>query len=366
MIPLTLRTAQLFLGRRIQCIQCHDHPFEVDSRQRQFWGLNAFFRQVERREAPLAAKKDPTKPLLELLDNPAFNASGLVFAEKRNGVVFFSRPVFLDGTKIPAGTGTGTGAANRREVLAELVVKHPNFGRALVNRLWGHFFGRGLNQLPEVDDFGEDHNPTVHGKLLDRLAGDFVRGGHDPKQLIRWICASEAYGFKSVANATNTPADAVVHFSRMPLKVLPADALIESLLVATGKRDSLGEAELPSLRADWRRQSVVPVDRTCETPPPPSPRDLFEQVSWLLNSSLLEDATARGGTVARAMKRGSIKLVAEELYLAALGRRPGEKEWQRIAGEITAFRKAGGRDLTPLWQDLLWALLNSNEFLLNH
>src|SRR5262249_54225234 len=105
---------------------------------------------------------------------------------------------------------------------------HDNFTKAYVNRMWGHFFGRGLHERPAVDDFGS-HNKLVHPELLERLAKDFAGSGQDSKKLIRWICASDAYQLKSTSNATNAKEDTEIYLSRMPLKILTPEQLVESV-----------------------------------------------------------------------------------------------------------------------------------------
>src|SRR5262249_17537793 len=154
-------------------------------------------------------------PVVELDDNSTFNKNGIVFYEKRNGVFLPSTPLFLDGNRIPSG-----GQLTRREELARFVTNHNNFPRTFVNRMWAHFFSRGMNVETGVDDFGE-HNEVVHEELLNQLGEQFTRSGsYDPRKLIRWICASDAYNLKCVRNKTNDSPDAEVFSSRMLLKMM--------------------------------------------------------------------------------------------------------------------------------------------------
>src|SRR5262249_13600191 len=156
------------------------------------------------------------------------NQKGIVFYEKRNGVFLPSEPIFLDGRRIPAG-----GQLSRREELARFMVSHKNFNPAAVNRLWGHLFGRGMNVKAAYDDFGE-HNEVVHRKLLTRLGEQLAgSGAHDPPKLIKWICSSDAYTLKSIANATNIAPEAEPYFARMTLKMMSPEQLLESLITAT-------------------------------------------------------------------------------------------------------------------------------------
>src|SRR5262249_42451283 len=148
-----------------------------------------------------------------------------------NAVVVVTSATFLNKEGIAKGE-----KLSRRESLTRFIVNHENFTKAFVNRMWGHFFGHGLGELPAVDDFGE-HNKIVHPELLDRLAKDFAGTGHyDPKHLIRWICNSDAYQLSCAVNKTNEKTekfDPEPYFSRMILKSLSPEQLFESLLVAT-------------------------------------------------------------------------------------------------------------------------------------
>src|SRR5579872_6973752 len=144
MVPLTSRVTRLFLGTQVQCAQCHDHPFLGNLKQNQFWGVNAFLRQVNRPE-PMAMQNGRmmTFPALTLVDDDNVNTDAQVLYEKRNGVELFTKAEFLPsgegkrGERMPAGT---KGAA-RREKLAEYLVAHENFPKAIVNRMWGVFSG---------------------------------------------------------------------------------------------------------------------------------------------------------------------------------------------------------------------------------
>jgi len=190
MVPVTARTTRLFLGIQTQCTQCHDHPFNP-GKQLNFWGINAFFRQVDRRGERPMRNREP--PVLELSDDLSLDSSGMVFYETRRGVVLSTKPYFfLDKARLSAPN------MNRRQKLAELITSNAYFPKAYVNRLWMHFFGRGFTN--PVDDFGE-HNPPSHPELLDELATAFVHYGYDTKQLIRWICNSNSYSQSSVPTA---------------------------------------------------------------------------------------------------------------------------------------------------------------------
>jgi hypothetical protein len=251
----------------------------------------------------------------------------------------------------------------RRQVLAHLLTRHENFSRVFVNRMWGHFFGKGLDGEFTVDDFGD--NGQFH-PIRDRLAQDFVTvARYDPKKLIRWICTSNAYQLQSTPNETNGEEHTDWLFSRMPLKPLSPDQLLESLLVATGPesgRDAKTRQKLLEQGLEALLDDVTEEDRE---------QGWFCSVVsavWLMNDPLINGAIARRNSAAGG-NPGDAKQplqTAEELYLATLNRYPVPKEVRRIEEEIDKIQKGGGKDLSPLWQDLQWALLNSNEFILNH
>ncbi len=362
MVPITSRTTRLFLGLQTQCTQCHDHPFNPEWKQEHFWGINAFFRQVER--GGMANLKKPKKamvtPVLELRDNPDLNREAVVFYEKRASPVMAIQPRFLDGKKLPpAANGT---PPNRREALAQYVTESPYFGKAYVNRLWGHFLGRGFSH--PVDDFGE-HNPVSHPELLEELGKKFVHYGHDTKRLIRWICNSEPYQLSCQANKTNDQADHEKFFSRMLLKSMMPEQLYESLLIATRAEVSENRETRRQMRQDWMSKLVVNFgdDEGNEA----TFNGTVVQALLMMNGDDLNKAiTSKNGTVAQAVaRRGGSSQVITELYLAALNRPPTANEAGRI-GRILATAPSKNRDPMGPWQDLFWALLNSNEFILNH
>lgn len=368
MVPVTSRTTRLFLGLQTQCVQCHDHPFNPDWKQNQFWGVNVFFRQVERVGTPnLMRNNQAGAAVLELKDNTTWNREGLVSYEKRSGVMLYTKAVFLDGRKVELDGDSPT----RRQRLAELVTTHDNFGKALANRVWGHLFGRGLNEQSTVDDFGE-HNKVVHAELLDVLAKEFtaVTDGYefnrynacDPKKLLYWICTSEPYNLSSVANTTNDKPEHEVLFSRMLLKSMSPEQLFESLTTATNMGQTLEERK--KQKEQWMRKLVQNFgdDEGNEI----TFNGTVVQALLMMNGQEINDAIKNKdkGTVAEIAKKVRTPQAAiAELYVAALNRRP--EAW-----EVDKIMKVGNKykDTRSFYflHDVFWALLNSNEFILNH
>jgi hypothetical protein len=349
MVPLTGRVGRLFIATDLHCVQCHDHPFTPELRQTTFWGMNAFFRQAER------AGDRPADFLLR--DNPELNKAGVVTYERRNGRVDTTPPAFLDGTGILARE-----KRPRREIVALFVTGHPNFSRAMVNRLWAHFFGRDLTQTGEVDDFGE-HNPVVQPELLERLARDFTAAGHDPRKLIRWLCASDAYQLRAGPASPDTSP----FFSTMTVKRLGHRERLNALLTALRADVTLTEKQRDRLRADWLALAPVP-EETCESHleigRTPLPDPFPEELRFLETSPEVQAALAHPqGTVARALVLPKPAAVIEELYLTAYGRPPTAGELQRVEGQLP---EAGQTEISAVaWQDLLWAMLASRAFVSN-
>lgn len=354
MVPVTSRTTRLFLGLQTQCTQCHDHPFNPEWKQHHFWGVNAFFRQVQRVGSPAMRRQDSAS-VLELKDDPSLNREGIIYYEKRNGVVLPTKPVFLDGTKLDS---TST---SRRQALALYLTRHENFTRAFVNRMWAHFMGRGFTN--PVDDFGE-HNPPSNPEALEFLGKKFEQYGYEPKRVIRWICNTDAYSLSSVANKTNDKQDAEPFFSRMLLKAMSPEQMFDSLMVAT----KLEKAESRQRKEAWMRSLTVNFgdDEGNEA----TFNGTVVQALLMMNGKDINDAISYKdkGTVAQAYVRskGNPSMLLNELYLAALNRPPTTREAPEILRIIrTAPVKVKTDPLAP-WQDVFWALLNSNEFILNH
>lgn len=386
MVPITSRTTRLFLGVQTQCTQCHDHPFNSQWKQKHFWGVNAFFRQVERKGTPAMARNAPPSKLT-LLDNGSFNPDAKVFYEERKGVVRVTRATFLEKDKAGNDQKLNQGAGTRRQQLAAYITGSTNFQRAFVNRLWGHFFGRGFTNPGPVDDFG-DHNPITHPlpddfsgledlkiygekpTLLDYLANEFKKYQYNPRTLIKWICNSEAYNLSCVANKTNEKSDVEPFFSRMLLKSMSPEQLFESLMVATQMEGSDDKEAKKRLREQWLRTLTTNFgdDEGNEI----TFNGTVVQALIMMNGKDINDAISNKdkGSVAMAIKRrgATFESVLKDLYIAALNRPPTPKEVLALKEEVALVRagKVKNKDVNALYQDVFWALVNSNEFYLNH
>jgi hypothetical protein len=334
-VPLTRKTLRAFLGYRLN-YDLPDTRGDGDWTKQDFWNANAFFRAVEVKNGAVG-------------DNPAFNKEGVVYFEQENQAATPARPM-LPGSKAAADA-----KAARRQALADLLTSHPNFARAHVNRVWGELFGRGLQERPVVDDFGSQ-NKVVHPELLDGLAKEFVQSGYDTKKLIRAICLSDAYQLKSTTNATNVKPELEVYFSRMPLRVLRPEQLVDSVLVALGTP--------PAENAKLRRQILaIPLAQERDWDDLQLHEKLIQTVA-LLNrkeiQSLLSDSNTR--LISEAAKIAAAEATLNHVYRATLGRPATKDEYERITKALPKPNKGGTEPL----QDVIWALLNSSEFILNH
>jgi hypothetical protein len=365
MVPLTSRIARVFLGTQIQCAQCHAHPFFNSLKQESFWGINAFLRQV-RREGPrqMRRMRGPL-PTLTLRDDADVNPDANVFFEQRNGKVRMWRAEFL----APTGKDRGirldpkkTGVA-RREELAKLVVSHERFPKAMVNRMWGLFFGRGF--VNPIDDFNDNNQPS-NPELLDELAARFKHYDYDIKKLIRWITHSNAYHLSYVANKTNDKQEHETLFSRMIMKALTPEQLFESLMTATRAEQADTAAAKKELRDKWLTALIANFgdDEGNEV----NFNGTIVQALLMMNGKEINDAISREkkGAVALAMASSrNPQAIVNEMYLAALNRLPRPAERQGIMNKI--YLRRGFKDTAKAqYEDLFWALLNCNEFLLNH
>jgi hypothetical protein len=372
-IQATAKTAQIFLGLQVQCTQCHVHPFNK-GKQNQFWELNAFFRQVRS-----LRRFDGTRDIqwIELVDEDFAGESGNaeeaeLYYETRNGLMKVAYPVFVDGTEISRtgyvprtlDGGEKVGALRRRE-LADLMKASPLMPKAIVNRMWGHFLGYGFTR--PVDDLG-DHNPPSHPELLEGLAERFREQSFDLKELIRWIVLSRPYALSSKASNGNQRDDPSLgekpKFSHFYLRQMRAEDLYESLLTATEADEARGGEEAAKKKDEWLSQFIIAFG-TDEGDDSTTFNGSIPQVLMMFNGDLIKQATntGKGGFLDRVAKsdmKNAAKITT--LYQSALARSPSAKEIS-AANDMLVARKG---DAIGALQDIWWAILNSNEFIINH
>ncbi len=372
-VQATAKTAQIFLGLQVQCTQCHNHPFNK-GKQNQFWELNAFFRQ-----ARALRRFNGSRDIqwIELVDEDFPGEGGNaeeaeLYYELRNGLMKVAYPVFVDGTEISRSgyvprtleSGENIGVHRRRE-LASLIKASPLMAKAIVNRMWGHFLGYGFTR--PADDLGE-HNPPSHPELLDGLAERFRQQSFDLKELIRWIVLSRPYALSSKATKGNHRDDPALgeqpKFTHFYLRQMRAEELYESLLTATEADQTRGGEDAAKKKDQWLSQFITTFG-TDEGDDATAFNGSIPQVLMMFNGDLIKQATntGKGGFLDR-VANGNMKNAGKitTLYQAALARNPSAKE-VAAANELLVARKG---DASGALQDIWWAVLNSNEFIINH
>ncbi|RJP36336.1 MAG: DUF1553 domain-containing protein [Phycisphaerales bacterium] len=339
--------AQVFLGIRIQCARCHNHPFERWT-QDDYYSFAAFFAQIGRKPA-----EDPREMVL-------FNSgAGDVRHLRTNAAI---APKFL------GGASPDVAGRDRRAALAEWLTAadNPYFARCFVNRVWAHFFGRGIVDPP--DDVRVT-NPPSHPELLEQLARRFVAGGYDVRGLVRDICNSRTYQLSTAANETN--ASDTRNFSRAMVRRLPAETLMDAICSVTGVPEKfrglpLGARAVEVADADAGNYFLTTFGRparqtacTCERRSEPT----LSQALHLINGETVwSKIKAGGGRLEQGLAAGKAPgEFVDDLYVAALCRMPTDSERQTA---LKYVESAG--DVRKGMQDVYWAVLNAQEFVFNH
>jgi hypothetical protein len=331
--------AQTFMGVRLACANCHAHPFDRWT-QDDYHGLAAAFARLNRgREVTLAERGEVTHP-----------RTGKDAAPRIPG----GRPIARDG--------------DRRRAVAEWLAApdNPFFAKATVNRLWKELMGRGL--VEPVDDL-RPSNPATNPELLDALARDFQAHGFDVKRTLRLIATSRTYQRSAVPTAANRADDRFHSHAR--LRPLPAPVLMDAIAAVTGVPESyaglppgtraiaLGDSRVPSVALDVLGRCA----REAGGAPAMVAEGGLPQALHLVNGETLNGRLKApegrvAGWSASEMPAGAI---VEEMYLRALSRPPAPKERAHWSAAIHA-----AADRRQILEDILWALLNSREFVFNH
>jgi hypothetical protein len=344
---LAAATSRVFLGVKLECAQCHDHPFGKWSRK-QFWELAAFFGGVRSLQPQAGA-------FAQLGDAPEKHEVTIPGTEK------IVQARFLDG-KEP----TWKENASARQTLAEwmTMADNPFLARAAVNRLWGHFFGIGL--VDPVDDFNDDNQPS-HPELLDELAREFVKHKYDQKFIIRAITASKTYQLTSAQ--TDSSQQDPRTFARLSLKGLTAEQLFDSLALATGYDDTrlrrqpnFNPNTLP--RTEFLAKFANYSDKRTEF------TTSILQALALMNGKVVADMTSTDleKSVALAAVLDApfmdTRQRLDSLFMSSLSRKMRPDE----ADRLVKFVNEGGPSKNPnkALADVFWALLNGSEFIVNH
>jgi len=354
-------TGQVFLGLRLACAQCHHHPYEKWS-QDDYWGLAAFFGRLGRKQIPVPGGfQGAPKQVLAV-----YTASSGAVTNKRT-----QKPAAikaLEGKPLEIEAGE-----DPRQRLVDWMVapKNPFFAKAVVNRYWAHFFGRGI--VDPLDDMRVT-NPPSNPELLDALAQDFVAHKYSLKQLVRTICNSRTYQLSAVPNDFNKHDKQT--YARYYPKRLGAEVLYDAVCQVTDSPAGFGglpaDAHAPKraiLLPDEsyssyfldvfgrpQRISACECDRVSEAN--------LAQALHLLNSDEIQGKLTRAGgradVLAKDPRADSQKI--EELFLWAFAHKPTPAQLNAALDHLGKHAK----DKKVAYENILWALLNTKEFLTNH
>ncbi|MCS7025571.1 MAG: DUF1553 domain-containing protein [Bryobacteraceae bacterium] len=358
-IDLTENVTQAFLGQRLTCARCHNHPLEKWT-QVQYYKMANLFARI--------GIKNGSEP-----------GESVVFA-KTTGEVNHPRllrplpPTPLDGVPMPLES-----TEDRRQHFAKWLTspQNPYFARAIVNRVWANFMGRGL--VDPVDDVREA-NAASNEELFAALVKDFVDHRFDIKHLVRTIMNSAVYQLASEANSTNGHDN--LYYSKYIVKRLPAEVILDAMSQVTGvptpfsgyplgtRALQLPDSQVASqfLTAFGRPNRII-----CDASERSSDPSIAQALHVINGDTLNQKLSASDGTIALFLKLGlSDARILEHIFLAAYSRYPTEAEKQsalaalekarQLKGSAEAQREARRQAL----EDLLWAVLTSKEFLFNY
>ncbi len=357
-------TAQLFLGQRLQCAQCHHHPYEKWSQQ-DYYGFAAFFTQVSR--------KAGTQPGEEII----YHKRGVSTATNKKTKL----PVKPAGLGAPAPSLSPDD--DPRLSLADWMTTKDNrfFARSLANRYWKHFFNRGL---VDPEDDMRDTNPPTNPELLDALGRHFVESGYDLKDLVRTICRSQVYQLSALPNEHN--ARDKQNFSRYYPKRLTAEVLFDAVNAVT-KSESKFEGLPPGTRAvclpdnSFNASSYFltvfgrpDMSSSCECERS-GDASLAQSLHLINAKDIQEKLTADSGRAALLAtddKRSDEEKV-RDLYRLVYSREPQPDELAQARKHLDGKSAATADEKQTVqlnrrqaYEDILWALINTKEFLFNH
>jgi hypothetical protein len=345
-LKLAENTAQVFMGMRIQCAQCHNHPFDRWT-MNDYYSFAAFFAQVGRKPGD-----DPRETVIYdrgegEVKHPVTHAA--------------MRPKFLGGGE-PEIHGE-----SRREVLAGWLTspQNPYFARNLANLVWAHFLGHGI--IEPVDD-GRLSNPAVNPELLEALGAKLIEYKYDLKKLVRDICTSRTYQLSTIPNQTNASDER--NFSKASIRRLRAEVLLDCISQVTETQDKFPglprgakAVEIPDGNtANYFLTTFGRATRTtvcsCEVKVDPN----LSQALHLLNGNTIERKIEQGEVVKKLLNEGrKPEEVIHALYVRCLGRKPSDEELKKLEEFLSSEAKP-----EQVLNDVFWSLLNAKEFVFNH
>lgn len=343
---MTDSVTKLFLGVQLQCAQCHNHPF-TGWKQQEYWGMAQFFTKVRFNGNANQVAKKGTSP--EVSEDGKGKGPALPTSAVKTGAKFLQG----ESPAMPSGP--------YRPVLAQWLVakENPYFARAMTNRLWHQMFGRGF--VNPVDDMHKDNHPS-HPELLKLMAEEFMASDFDVKHLLRSICNSQTYQRTSKPLEDN--ADDDILLSKMAIKVLTPEQLYDSLEAVLGKNARGQGANRPQQAANRGapgspRDAFVAFFAGEEGASPTEYQSGVPQALRLMNAALYNNPNCQ--LLQEANKLGKPEQAIERLFLGALSRRPTAAEYQKLVAYV-----GKASDAKTAYSDILWAILNSSEFTLNH
>jgi len=352
---------RVFMGRRLDCAQCHNHPYENWS-QDQFWGMAAFFSRMFRMGQVVVDQ--PVN--MDLGTNDVGGSMELLHPRTKA----VAKPALLDNSPLNI-----TPEGNPRKELARWMTSHPYFAEAAVNRIWGNFFARGI--VDPVDDF-RSTNPPSHPELLAVLAADFREHGYNLRHLMKTIVSSRTYQLSHRPNATNR--EDVRNYSHSVSRGLDAEVLLDAVADVTGIPETFSTAitegatvgQAPAgTRAIQLRDPDTFFSRFLElygrsnrgaVPERNNKANLSQAMHVLAGPTYVDRLSRPNGRLATLLLAGaSDEQIFSEFYLAALSRPPAEDEVKELKAILTnrGDREAGLREF-------VWALISSREFAENH
>ncbi|MDG1326291.1 MAG: PSD1 and planctomycete cytochrome C domain-containing protein [Opitutales bacterium] len=346
-LKITENVAQVFMGMRIQCAQCHDHPFDQWT-QDDYYSFASFFSQVGRKQAA-----DPRESVIYNRNTGEINHP----VHKKP-----MPPKFLGGETPEIKKGT-----DRRQVLADWLASpdNPFFARNLANIVWSHFFGQGI--IEPVDDV-RISNPPSNPELLDQLASRFTEYKYDFRKLVRDVCTSRIYQLSTRTNPSNE--DDLRNFARAQLRRMRAEVLLDVVSQVTKTKNKfqglpLGARALQIADGRFTNYFLTTFGRatretvcSCEVVMEPN----LSQALHLLNGDVTNSRITQGRIVQAMLKEGKDpETVIENLYLRCYSRKPRADEKANLLASLD-----GEESLESALNDIFWALLNSKEFIFNH
>lgn len=384
-VQLTSQTTKLFLCVQTQCTECHDHPWN-EWKQDQFHGMNAFFVGTkERRQTKTLPSGQIATDYYELSEIPfqQVNDKGSYF-ERRNGLAVYTPPTYLDGRdvrRLARGSASSNGVSSAsfstdeideapiylRDELAKAITAptNPYFARAIVNRLWHHYLGHSFTK--DVDDFDNGQDEPSMPDLLNLLAKNLIESGYDLKSLSRWIMNAKAYQRSSRHKGKEAPAEAAGFFTTRLVKPLSPEQLYDSVMTLTRAHEARADRESANARQAFLRSFQQTFGSNEVATSSPTFNGTITQALMMMNSPTIVAACAcRPGTFLHELvmdgSRDEEKKI-DSIYLAALCRKPNSSERKEIA---LLFKETGPKNRAWVYEDVLWIVLNSAEFVLNY